>query len=69
MTFQFPAGDVEIPDARSHSTRVDHLTQMRLNSLRSQVETLRQHFPGFGAVMAEQVEALAEAIAAGGVAR
>jgi CRISPR/Cas system CMR-associated protein Cmr1 (group 7 of RAMP superfamily) len=66
VKLQFPADDVEVPDERLHSTRVDHLAQMRLNSLRSSVETLRIQFPGIGSVLASQVEALADALAAGG---
>lgn len=68
MTLQFPCGDVNLEDLGVHSTRVDHLTQMRLNSLRSFAETLSAQMPGTAAVLSREIEALAAAIAAGGKA-
>jgi hypothetical protein len=68
MTLSFPAGDVCLADLGIHSTRVDDLTRMRLNELRRTAAALTERFPGFGGVLSAQVDALAEAIAAGGKA-
>jgi hypothetical protein len=66
MNFQFPCDDVQLEDLGVHTTRVDDLTRKRLNELRRTADSLRAQFPGFGGVLMAQVDALADAIAAGG---
>ena len=65
MTLQFPCGDVHLEDLGVHSTRVDHLTQMRLNLVRSIAESIKTQMPGIGTVLSSAIEDLAAAIAAG----
>ena len=69
MTLSFQGGDVDtdsLTDLGVHTTRVDDMTRKRLNELRRTAESLRAQFPGFGGVLMAQVDALADAIAAGG---